>query len=124
MKKKVTELVFTLNKHSMALVFRRGTPPKGRMSVFNEQRSESQPQSTKEALDNLKKATRGLAASTHGLVMEFVALSQAAKINGGKLPDVNAIAQQVLNASINSHSTGGGTGEGEETDLANQGSLF
>lgn len=119
MKKRVTELVFTLNKHSMALAFRSGTPPKGR-SAFS---SEGQLQSAKEALDNLKKATRGLAASTHGLVMEFEALSQAAKINGGKLPDVNAIAQQVLNASINSHSTGGGTGEGEETDPANQGSL-
>lgn len=122
MKKRVTELVFTLNKHSMALAFRSGTPPKGR-SAFNKQRSEGQPHSAKEALDNLKKTTRGLAASTHGLVMEFAALSQAAKINGGKLPDANAIAQQVLNASINSHSTGGGTGEDEETDPANQGSL-
>lgn len=56
--------------------------------------------------------------------MEVTALSQAAKINGGKFPDVNAIAQQVLDESIHSHSTGGGTDEGEEADPADKGSLF
>ena len=65
-----------------------------------------------------------MAASTHKLVMEVTALSQAAKINGGKFPDVNAIAQQVLDESIHSHSTGGGTDEGEEADPADKGSLF
>ena len=122
MKKKVTELAFTLNRHSMALAFRRGTPTKGRSTLIRPP-SADQPQSAKEALDNLKRVTRGLAASTQGLVMEITALSQAARINGGKFPDVNAIAQQVLNESIRSHSTGGGAVEGEETGSADQGSL-
>ena len=119
MKKKVTELVFTLNKHSMALAFRSGTPPKAGSTLI-EPPSAKQPQSTKEALDNLKRAAHGLAASTHELLMEFTDLAQAARLNGGALPDVNAIAQQVLSASVNSHSTGGGTGE---ADSQNQGSL-
>lgn len=123
MKKKITELAFTINRHSVALSFRRGTPTKGRSTLIGPP-SVDQPQSAKEALDNLKRATRGLAASTHGLVMEVTALSQAAKINGGKFPDVNAIAQQVLDESIHSHSTGGGTDEGEEADPADKGSLF
>lgn len=122
MKKKVTELVFTINKHSMALAFRSGTPLKTRRILIGPP-SVDQPQSAKEALDNLKRAVHGLKDSTHGLVMEFAALSQAARINGGKLPDVNAIAQQVLAESIHSYSTGGGTGEDKETDSANQGSL-
>lgn len=117
MKKKVTELVFTINKHSMALAFRRGTPTKGRSTLIGPL-SVDQPQSAKEALNNLKRVTRGLAASTQGLVMEFTDLAQAARLNGGALPDVNAIAQQVLNASINSHPTGGGTDEDEEADRA------
>lgn len=122
MKKKVTELVFTINKHSMALAFRSGTPLKTRSTLIGPP-SVDQPQSAKEALDNLKRVTRGLAASTQGLVMEVTALSQAARINGGKFPDVNAIAQQVLNESIHSHPTGGGAVEGEETGPADQGSL-
>lgn len=122
MKKKVTELAFTINKHSMALAFRSGTPSKGR-GTFIEQHSGGQPQSAKEALDNLKRAARGLKASTYGLALELTALSQAARSNGGKLPDVNAIAQQVLDGSIHSHPMGGGTGEGEKADSANQGSL-
>lgn len=122
MKKKVTELAFTLNRHSMALAFRRGTPTKARCTLIGPP-SVDQPQSAKEALDNLKRVTRSLAASTHGLVMEVTALSQAAKVNGGKFPDVNAIAQQVLNERAYSHPTGGGTDEGEEADPADQGSL-
>lgn len=122
MKKKVTELVFTINKHSMALAFRSGIPLKTRSTLIGPP-SVDQPQSAKEALDNLKRVTRGLAASTQGLVMEVTALSQAARINGGKFPDVNAIAQQVLNESIHSHPTGGGAVEGEETGPADQGSL-
>ena len=65
MKKKVTELVFTLNKHSMTLAFRSGTPPKASRSTLNEPPSAKQPQSAKEALDNLKRTAYGLAASTH-----------------------------------------------------------
>lgn len=122
MKKKCKELVFTIDERGMALAFRSGTPPKDRNVLFG-QHSAGQPQSAKEALDNLKRAARGLRESTCGLVMEFAALSQAAKINGGKFPDVNAIAQQVLDGSIHSHPMGGGTGEGEEADPANQGSL-
>lgn len=122
MKKRFAELVLTVNKHGMALAFRRGTSPKARSTLIGPSGAD-QPQSAKEALDNLKRVTRSLAASTHGLVMEITALSQAAKINGGKFPDVNAIAQQVLDESIHSHPTGGGTGEGEEDDPANQGSL-
>lgn len=121
MKKKCTELVFTLNKHSMALAFRIGTPKA--KSAFIEQSSGSQPQSVKETLDNLKRAVHGLKDSTHGLVMEFAALSQATRINSGKLLDVNVIARQVLDESIHSHSTGGGTGEDKKADSANQGSL-
>lgn len=122
MKKKCKELVFTIDEHSMALAFRSGTPSKGRPALFG-QNSVGQPQSAKEALDNLKRAARGLKASTYGLALELTALSQAAKINGGKFPDVNAIAQQVLDGNIHSHHMGGGTGEGEEADPANQGSL-
>lgn len=107
MKKKCTELVFTINRHSLALAFRSGAP-KGRSALFR-QNSGGQPQSAKETLDNLKRVARGLKESTHGLVMEFAALSQAARINGGKLPNVNTIAQQILDESIHSHPTGGGT---------------
>ena len=114
MKKRCTELVFTINRHSLALAFRSGAP-KG-----IGQNSGGQPQSAKEALDNLKRVARGLKESTYGLVMEFAALSQAARLNGGKLPDVNAIAQQILDESIHSHLTGGGT---SEADPAHQGSL-
>lgn len=122
MKKKFTELVFTVNKHSMALAFRSGTPPKARSALIG-LNGEGQPQTATEALDNLKRAARGLKESTDGLVMEFTALSQMARINGGKLADVNAIAQQVSAAGVNSHSTGGGTGEDNEADPAVQGSL-
>ena len=116
MKKKVTELAFTINKHSMALTFRRGTPTKARSTLIGPP-SADQPQSAKEALANLKRVTRSLAASTHGLAMEVTALSQAAKINGGgKFPDINAIMQQVLDESTHSYSTGGGTDESEETN--------
>lgn len=108
MRKKCTELVFTINRHSMALAFRSGTPPRAKSRII-EQYSGGQPQSAQEALDNLKRTAHGLAASTHGLVMEFAALSQAARINGGKLPNVNTIAQQILDESIHSHPTGGGT---------------
>ena len=116
MKKTGTEPAFTFNRHSMTLAFRRGTPTRGSKLIGPP--SVDQPQSAKEALNNLKRVTRGLAASTHGLAMEVTALSQAAKINGGKFPDVNAIAQQVLNESIRSHSTGGSTSEGEEANWA------
>lgn len=75
----------------MVLAFRSGAP-KGRSALFG-QNSGGQPQSAKEVLDNLKRVARGLEESTYGLVMEFAALSQAARINGGKLPDVNASAQ-------------------------------
>ena len=115
MKKKVTELAFTFNRHSMTLAFRRGTPTRGSKLIGPP--SVDQPQSAKEALNNLKRVTRGLAASTHGLAMEVTALSQAAKINGGgKFPDINAIMQQVLDESTHSYSTGGGTDESEETN--------
>ena len=103
---------FTLNKHSMALAFRSGTPPKARSTLI-ESPSTKQPQSAKEALDNLKRTAHGLATSTHELLMEFTDLAQAVRLNGGALPDVNAIAQQVLSASVNSHFTGGGTGEAD-----------
>ena len=78
MKKKVTELAFTLNRHSMALAFRRGTPTKAR-STLSGPPSADQPQSAKEALDNLKRVTRGLAASTQGLVMEIRVERQLSK---------------------------------------------
>lgn len=110
MKKKVTELVFTLNKHSMALAFRSGTPPKAR-SMLIESPSAKQPHSAKEALDNLKRTAHGLATSTHELLMEFTDLAQVARLNSGALPDISTIAQQVLSASVTSHSAGGGTGE-------------
>lgn len=113
MRKKCTELVFTTNRHSMALAFRSGTPPKA-SNAFNG----GQPQSAEEALDNLKRAARGLAASTHGLLMEFTTLSQMTKINGGKLPDINAIAQQILDESSHSHPTGGSTSEANPSNQA------
>lgn len=112
MKKKVTELVFTLNKHSMVLAFRSGTPSKAKSTLI-EPSSAKQSQSAKEALDNLKRTAHGLATSTHELLMEFTDLAQAARLNGGVLPDVNTIAQQVLSASVTFHSTGGGTGEAD-----------
>jgi len=118
MKKKVTELALTINRHSMALAFRSGIPPKGRSKLIVPY-SVDQLQSAKGALANLKRVTRSLAASTHGLVMEVTALSQAAKINGGgKFSDINAIMQQVLDESTHSYSTGGGTDESEETNWA------
>lgn len=93
----------------MALAFRSGTPPKARSTLI-ESPSTKQPQSAKEALDNLKRTAHGLATE---LLMEFTDLAQAVRLNGGALPDVNAIAQQVLSASVTSHSTGGGTGEAD-----------
>lgn len=122
MKKKCTELVFTIKKHSMALAFRSGAPAKVRCASIVQQ-SGDQPQSAIKAMENLKRAARGLKESTDELLTEFTIFSQAARINGGKLPDVNAIAQQVLSVSINSRSTGGGTDEGNKADPAAQGSL-
>lgn len=122
MKKRFAELVLTINKHSMALAFRNGTSHKTRSRII-EHHSADQPLSAEEALDSLKRVICGLAVSTQGLVMEVTALSQAAKINSGKFPDVNAIAQQVLDESIHSHPTGGGTGEDGETDSVDQSSL-
>ena len=54
------------------------------------------PQSVKEALENLKKAAGGLKESAGELTSEFVELLRVAKANGGKIPNVNEIARQVL----------------------------
>lgn len=70
----------------MALAFRNGAFKV--RSAFN---CGGQLLPAKETLDNLKKAVRGLNESTHGLVIDFAGLSQAIKINGGKLPGVNVI---------------------------------
>ena len=59
------------------------------------------PQSVKEALENLKKAAGGLKESAGELTSEFVELLRVAKANGGKIPNVNEIARQVLDGREN-----------------------
>ncbi len=56
-------------------------------------------QLVKTALANLKKAVGGLKESADEMASEFSRLFNAAKINGGKIPDVNEIARQVLKGS-------------------------
>lgn len=58
--------------------------------------AEAEPQSAKAALENLRKVVGGLRDSMSEFVGEFEEMVRVAKANGGKLPDVNEIARQVL----------------------------
>lgn len=53
-------------------------------------------QKAKDALQNLKRAVKGLKESADEMSSEFSGLIDTAKANGGKIPDVNEILRQVL----------------------------
>lgn len=53
-------------------------------------------QEMRNAFNDFKNALRGLKESTDEMVDEFAQLNQVAKVNGGKVPDVNEILKKVF----------------------------
>ena len=80
---------------AMSTAFRTGKPLSS-VGLTDVTTEESEPQSAKAALVNLRKVVGGLRNSMSELVGEFEEMVRVAKANGGKLPDVNEIARQVL----------------------------
>lgn len=69
------------------------------------QLADDQPQSMKAALENLKKAAGGARRAANEMVDEFAQLFDVANANGGKIPDVNEIARNVLNGEYDKEET-------------------
>lgn len=63
----------------------------------------TEPQSAKAALENLRKVAGGLRDTMSELVGEFEEMVRVAKANGGKFPDVDEIARQVLGEKSDIH---------------------
>ena len=83
-----TSSVYT-SMSAMSTAFRTGGSIGGSMTAAG-------PQSAKAALENLKKVAGGLRKAAGELSDETAELFRVAKANGGKSPDVNEIARQVL----------------------------
>lgn len=66
------------------------------MELTDEAQKETGSQFIKDALHNLKAVAGALKESADEMKDEFVGLFNAAKANGGKIPDVNEIAREVL----------------------------
>ena len=89
-----TSSVYT-SMSTMSTAFRTGKPISF-TDLTDVTQGESEPQSAKAALENLKRVAGGLGKAAGELVDEAAELFRAAQANGGKIPDVNEIVRQVL----------------------------
>ena len=89
-----TASVYT-SMSTVSTAFRTGKPIQS-MELTDEAQKETGSQSIKDALHNLKAVAGALKESADEMKDEFAGLFNAAKANGGKIPDVNKILREVL----------------------------